>query len=147
MREKKAESVDFSDLNPVTEKIIGCAFTVSNTLGAGFLEKVYENALALEIKKTGLKVLQQYPIQVWYDGVVVGEFFADLLVQDSVVVEIKAVKAFDEAHWAQCLNYLKATGLRMCLLLNFGKPRLEIKRIVLSAQGRNLPQINADKHR
>ncbi len=119
------------DLNPITEKIIGCAFTVSNTLGAGFLERVYENALALEIQKAGLVVVQQHPIQVWYDSVVVGEFFADLLVQDRVVVEIKAVKAFDEAHWAQCLNYLKATGLRLCLLLNFGKPRLEIKRIVL----------------
>jgi len=131
IRKEKGESVDFSDLNPVTEKIIGCAFTVSNTLGAGFLEKVYENALALELQKAGLMVVQQHPIQVWYAGVVVGEFFADLLVQDRVVVEIKAVKAFDEAHWAQCLNYLKATGLRMCLLLNFGKPHLEIKRIVL----------------
>jgi GxxExxY protein len=100
-------------------------------LGAGFLEKVYENALALEIQKAGLKVLQQHPIQVWYDGVVVGEYFADLLVQDSVVVEIKAVRSLDETHWAQCLNYLKATGLRLCLLLNFGKPRLEIKRIAL----------------
>jgi GxxExxY protein len=129
--EKKEERADLFGLNPVTEKIIGCAFTVSNALGAGFLEKVYENALALEIQKAGLKVLQQHPIQVWYDGVVVGEYFADLLVQDSVVVEIKAVKAFDETHWAQCLNYLKATGLRLCLLLNFGKPRLEIKRIVL----------------
>jgi GxxExxY protein len=131
MTKKKVESADLSDFNPVTEKIIGCAFTVSNTLGAGFLEKVYENALALEIQKAGLKVLQQYPIQVWYDGVVVGEYFADLLVQDSVAVEIKAVKALDDAHWAQCLNYLKATGMRLCLLLNFGKPRLEIKRIAL----------------
>jgi GxxExxY protein len=90
MGEKKEGYVDLIDLNPVTEKIIGCAFTVSNTLGAGFLEKVYENALALEIQKAGLKVLQQHPIQVWYDGVVVGEYFADLLVQDSIVVEIKA---------------------------------------------------------
>jgi GxxExxY protein len=147
MGEKKEGYVDLIDLNPVTEKIIGCAFTVSNTLGAGFLEKVYENALALEIQKAGLKVLQQYPIHVRYDGVVVGEYFADLLVQDKVVVEIKAVKAFDEAHWAQCLNYLKATGLRLCLLLNFGKPRLEIKRIVLSRQDLKLPQMGADEHR
>jgi GxxExxY protein len=122
---------DLSDLNPVTEKIIGCAYTVSNALGAGFLEKVYENALAIEIRKAGLKVAQQQPIQVWYDGNLVGEYYADLLVEESVLVEIKAVKAFDEAHWAQCINYLKATGRRLCLLLNFGKTRVEIKRIAL----------------
>jgi len=131
MRDKKEEHSNFSELNPITEKIIGCAFTVSNTLGAGFLEKVYENALLHELQKAGLQVAQQHPIQVWYDGVVVGEYFADLLVQQSVVVEIKAVRTIDDAHWAQCINYLKATGLRLGLLLNFGKPRLEIKRIAL----------------
>jgi len=68
---------------------------------------------------------------VWYDGILAGEYFADLLVEDCVVVELKVVKAMDEAHWAQCLNYLKATGLRLCLLLNFGRSRLEIKRIAL----------------
>jgi GxxExxY protein len=115
----------------VTEKIIGCAYTVSNTLGAGFLEKVYENALAHELRKASLHVAQQHPVQIWYDETLVGEYFADLLVEDCVVVELKAVKALDDAHWAQCLNYLKATGLRLCLLLNFGKPRVEIKRIVL----------------
>ncbi len=122
---------DLSDLNPITEKVIGCAYAVSNTLGAGFLEKVYENALTIELHKAGLKVAQQHPIQVRYDGILVGEYFADLLVEEKVVVEIKAVKAFDEAHWAQGINYLKATGMRVCLLLNFGKPRVEIKRIVL----------------
>jgi GxxExxY protein len=100
-------------------------------LGAGFLEKVYENALAIELHKAGLKVAQQHSIQVWYDDVLVGEYFADLLVEEKVVVEIKAVKAFDEAHWAQCINYLKATGMHVCLLINFGKPRVEIKRVVL----------------
>jgi len=129
--DNKENNPDYSELNPITEKVIGCAFTVSNTLGAGFLEKVYENALALEIQKAGLQVVQQQPTQVWYDGIGVGEYFADLLVQESVVVEIKAVKAIDDAHWAQCINYLKATSLHICLLLNFGKPRLEIKRIVL----------------
>ena len=68
---------------------------------------------------------------MWYDGILAGEYFADLLVEDCVVVELKVVKAMDEAHWAQCLNYLKATGLRLCLLLNFGRSRLEIKRIAL----------------
>ena len=127
----KGGKTDLADLNPVTEKIIGCAYTVSNTLGAGFLEKVYENALAHELRKIGLRVTQQHPVRVEYDGVLVGEYFADLLVEDCIVVELKAVKVLDEAHWAQCLNYLKATGLRLCLLLNFGKPRVEIKRIAL----------------
>ncbi len=130
--DKKKEGLsDLSALNPITEKIIGCAYTVSNTLGAGFLEKVYENAMAHEIRKAGLRVVQQQPVQVWYDGILAGEYFADLLVEDCIVVELKAVKAVDEVHWAQCLNYLKATGLRLCLLLNFGKTRLEIKRIAL----------------
>jgi len=117
-------------LNPLTEKIIGCAYTVSNSLGVGFLEKVYENALVHELSKLGLKVQQQKPIRVLYDGVVVGDYFADLVVEDCVLVELKAIKELDEAHKRQCLNYLKATGYRVCLLLNFGRPRVEIKRLV-----------------
>lgn len=116
------------ELNALTERIIGCAFKVSNALGAGFLEKVYENALALELRKRGLDVKQQAPVSVFYDGTVVGEYFADLVVSDTVIVELKAVKEFSDAHAAQCLNYLKATGLPICLLLNFGKPRVEVKR-------------------
>jgi GxxExxY protein len=115
----------------ITEKIIGCAFTVSNTLGAGFVEKVYENALVHEIRKTGLQVDQQPQLRVLYDGIVVGEFAGDVLVENTVLVELKAVKALDEIHMAQCINYLRATGLRICLLLNFGKSKLEVKRIVL----------------
>jgi GxxExxY protein len=122
---------ELEDLNPTTEKVIGCAYTVSNTLGAGFLEKVYENALAHELHKCGLKVQQQKPIQVYYDEVIVGEYFADLVVENTVLIELKAVKALDESHQAQCINYLKASGLRVCLLLNFGKSRLEIKRMAL----------------
>jgi GxxExxY protein len=122
---------ELEDLNPVTEKVIGCAYTVSNTLGAGFSEKVYENALAHELHKRRLKVQQQKPIQVYYDEVIVGEYFADLVIENTVVVELKAVKALDESHQAQCINYLKASGLRVCLLLNFGKSRLEIKRMAL----------------
>ncbi len=114
----------------ITEKIIGCAYTVANTLGAGFLEKVYENALAHEIRKTGLDVKQQSPITVYYDGVVVGEYVADLVVENEVIVELKSAKSLDNVHMAQCLNYLKATGRKVCLLINFGSPRIELKRIV-----------------
>ena len=121
--------VERSKLNEITEQIIGCAYRVSNGLGCGFLEKVYENALAHEIRKAGFPVKQQHSIHVWYDGVVVGEYVADLLVADSVLVELKAVNAIDPIHTAQCLNYLKGTGLEVCLLINFGKPRVEIKRI------------------
>jgi GxxExxY protein len=117
-------------LNRASERIIGCAFTVLNTLGAGFLEKIYENALAHELRKAGLAVLQQYGIVVRYDGIDVGDYAVDLLVEGAVLVELKAVRALDDIHRAQCLNYLKATGLHLCLLVNFGRTRLEVKRIV-----------------
>ncbi len=119
------------DTDKITESIIGCAMNVSNTLGAGFLEKVYENALILELKKVDLEVEQQKKIQVKYEGVVVGDYVSDLVINDSVLVEIKATKSIDEIHKAQLLNYLKATGLHVGLLLNFGSPRLGIKRMVL----------------
>ena len=117
--------------NEITEVVIGAAYKVSNTLGSGFLEKVYENALAIEIRKSGLQVVQQQPIYVKYEGAVVGEFIADLLVQNEILIELKAVRALDEIHLAQCLNYLKATGLKICLLINFGNPKVEIKRVML----------------
>lgn len=117
-------------LNEITEKVIGCAFAVSDKLGSGFVEKVCENALAYELRKAGLKVEQQLPIKVYYDGTVVGDFVADLLVNGCVLAELKAIKALGDIQMAQCLNYLKATGLRVCLLLNFGKPKFEVKRIV-----------------
>jgi GxxExxY protein len=120
---------DESEVNRLSERVIGCAFQVLNTLGAGFLEKVYENALAHELRRTGLTVAQQRGLTVTYDGVVVGEYNVDLLVEGTIIVELKAVKTLDNAHTAQCLNYLKATGLHLCLLLNFGKSRLEIQRI------------------
>ena len=118
------------ELDEITERIIGCAYRVSNGLGCGFLEKVYENALVHELQKAGLQTSQQHAVSVCDDGVVVGEYVADLLVQEAVLVEVKAVKALDEVHEAQCLNYLKATGLRVCLLINFGKPRVEARRFV-----------------
>jgi GxxExxY protein len=117
-------------VNLLTGRIIGCALSVFHGLGIGFLEKVYERALAHELRKAGLAVSQQHPMVVRYDEVVVGEYTADLLVEEIVLVELKVARAIDDIHRAQCLNYLKASGLHLCLLLNFGKPRLEIKRIV-----------------
>jgi GxxExxY protein len=122
---------DRAALNAVTERIIACVYRVSNTLGCGFLEKVYENALAIELRLEGLKTQQQYPIRVVYKKEPVGDFAADLLVEDRVVVELKSARRLDDAHSAQCMNYLKASGLKVCLLINLGKPRAEIKRIVL----------------
>lgn len=119
------------EINRITEKIIGCAYKVANELGCGFLEKVYENALSHELRKTGLKVEQQKQVKVFYDKIEVGFYETDLVVQDIVLVELKGVKHLDEAHKAQCLNYLKATGLKICLLINFGNPRVEVKRFVL----------------
>jgi GxxExxY protein len=118
-------------LDELTERIIGCAYAVSNTLGCGFLEKVYENALAIELRKAGLKAVQQHIVKVKYAGAVVGDFSADILVEGRVIVELKAVDALAQIHVAQCLNYLKATGLRVCLLINFGKPKVQIKRFML----------------
>src|SRR6266436_4006436 len=121
-----------SEIDRVTEKIIGCAFTVGKRLGCGFLEKVYENALVIELRGAGLHVAQQQLMKVLYDEVVVGTYLADVVVEDSVLVEIKAVKLLDEIHSAQCLNYLKATGLPLCLLINFGRPQVDIKRLILT---------------
>jgi GxxExxY protein len=123
-------NTDERRLNEITEKVIGCAYDVANGLGCGFLEKVYENALRIELQHAGLSVSQQHPIPVLWRGEVVGDYYADLLVEGSVIVELKVVKNFDEVHMAQCLNYLKATGIKVCLLINFAKPQVEIKRIV-----------------
>lgn len=125
------KDVSMEEINKITETIIGCAYKVGNELGCGFLEKVYENALAYEIRKNGLEVEQQKEIKVYYDKVEVGNYDADILVERKVLIELKAVKNFDDVHKAQCLNYLKATGLKICLLINFGNPRVEIKRIAL----------------
>jgi GxxExxY protein len=125
-----AEHADRIGLNELSGVAIGCAFIVLNTLGAGFLEKVYENALAHDLRKAGLAIALQYGATVTYGGSVAAEYFVDLLVEDAVLVELKTVKTLDEAHRLQCVNYLKATGLHLCLLLYFGNPRLEIKRVV-----------------
>jgi GxxExxY protein len=124
-------NTDDPSLNKLSERIIGCAFAASNALGVGFLEKVYENALAHELRKAGLPVQQQYAMSVRYDGVIVGEYIADFLVDKLILVELKVVRAIDDIHVAQSMNYLRATGLRLCLLMNFARPRVEIKRIAL----------------
>ena len=114
----------------LTEQIIGCAFSVANELGCGFLEKPYENALAYELRNAGLFVEQQHPILIRYRDVVVGDYIADLVVERSVIIELKAIKDLDDIHSAQCINYLKATGIPICLLINFGKPKIDVKRFI-----------------
>jgi GxxExxY protein len=119
------------DVNLITQKIIGCAYEVSNTLGIGFVEKIYENALVHQIRKTTeFSVSQQHPIKVFYDEIVVGEFFADLLVEERVLVELKAVSMLTQDHMAQALNYLRATGCEVSLLINFGRSKIEVKRLL-----------------
>jgi GxxExxY protein len=111
----------------LTEKIIGCAYKVHNTLGAGFLEKVYTNALRIELERLGLRVKQQEPIAVYYEGQSVGEYYADLWVEERVIVEIKAVVTLDKSHESQLVHYLVATGVDVGLLINFG-PSVQVKR-------------------
>ena len=114
----------------LTDKIIGCAFKVSNTLGVGFLEKVYENALVIELGTSGLFVEQQKPLTVMYGGIVVGDYVADIVVNNQVIVELKSTRLIEEVHQAQLLNYLKATGLRVGLILNFGTAKIGVRRMV-----------------
>ena len=111
----------------LTRLIIGCAYKVHNTLGSGFLEKVYENALRIELEKLGRKVKQQEPVSVIYEGQVVGEYYADLWVDDCVVIELKAVQTLVKRHEVQLVNYLAATHIDNGLLLNFGSS-VEVKR-------------------
>jgi GxxExxY protein len=126
-----AEGADMSVYKhrDLTEKIIMAFYNVYNALGYGFLEKVYENALMIELKRIGLSVKAQWPIHVYYAEKIVGEYFSDILVEDSIIVEIKAVKALSSEHEAQLLNYLKATQIEVGLLVNFG-PKPEITRKV-----------------
>ena len=124
-------------LNDITYVINGAVFEVNDILGPGFLEKVYENALLVEFKRQGLKAKNQVPIKVTYKGEVVGDYTADLLVEDEVIVELKTAENLDRSHEAQLLNYLKATGLHVGLLVNFKHKKADIKRMVL-----DLPEEN-----
>jgi GxxExxY protein len=119
------------EINDITYSINGAVFEVNKILGPGFLEKVYENALLVELKNRGLKTESQVPITVLYKDNVVGEYLADLLVEDKVIVELKTVENLDKNHEAQLLNYLKATGLHVGLLVNFKHEKADIKRMVL----------------
>lgn len=114
----------------ITKLIIGSAYTVHDKLESGFLEKIYANSLAIELINSGLKVKVEYPIQVKYHNYVVGDYIADLIVEDKVIVEIKAVKELIEIHEVQLVNYLKATGIEVGLLINFGNS-VEIKRKII----------------
>jgi len=112
----------------LTEKIIGCAYLAYNKMGFGFLEPVYEKCLMIELQGSGLSAESQKAITVHYDGQVVGEFVADIIVEDAIIVELKSVRAINASHEAQLVNYLVATGKRVGLLLNFGENKVEVKR-------------------
>ncbi len=114
----------------ITEKIIGYAYIVYNKMGYGFLESVYEKCLLIELRKAGLKAEHQKAITVQYDGEIVGDFIADIIVEDNVILELKSVRRIIEAHEIQLVNYLTATGKPVGLLLNFGEGKVEIKRKV-----------------
>ena len=114
----------------LTERVIGAALEVSNALGAGFLEKVYERAMLTELRLRGIRVTTQTSFTITYKGHRVGEYCADILVEDVLVLELKCVEHLGQNHTAQCLNYLRASGLTLCLLMNFQRPKVEWKRIV-----------------
>jgi GxxExxY protein len=123
------------DINDLTYAIRGAIFEVNKVLGPGFLEKVYEEALLSELRSRDLKAESQVPIEVLYKRKVVGEYFADILVEDKVIIEIKTVENIAKTHEAQLLNYMKATGIKVGLLVNFRHSKAEIKRMVF-----NLPE-------
>jgi GxxExxY protein len=123
--------------NDITYAINGAAFEVNRILGSGFLEKVYEKALLIELNRRGLNTESQVPVKVFYKKEVVGEYIVDILVEKKVIVELKTVEKFDRVHEAQLLNYLKASGIKVGLLINFKHPKVEVKRMVL-----NLPEEN-----
>ena len=114
----------------LTERVLGAVFEVSNTLGAGFAEKVYQRALLTELRLSGIRAAAEVLFTVTYKGHSVGEYFADILVEDVLVIELKCAERLSNEHTAQCLNYLRASGRTLCLLVNFQKPKVEWKRIV-----------------
>ncbi len=119
-----------ASLEALVESVVGAAYEVSNVLGAGFLEKIYERALMEELGLRGLRVEAQVPFAVAYKGKHVGTYAADLVVEDRLLVEVKCVDQFSTEHLAQCLNYLKASGLHLALLINFRRPKVEWRRVV-----------------
>jgi GxxExxY protein len=129
----------------ITEKIIGSAFEVHRMLGCGFLEKVYQRAMQVELEQRGLQAKLEEPIKVCFKGCVVGEYFADLLVEKKVIVELKVSKEYNPADEAQLLNELKGTGISVGLLINFGRENVEFKRMVFSDPSAFDPRISAAK--
>ena len=117
------------DVNALTEAVLGAAYEVSNTLGAGFLEKLYERALVAELALQGISAQSQTTYPVRYKGSLIGEYRPDLVVQDRLIVEVKCVDRFASIHLAQCLSYLQASGLTLALLLNFQHPRVQCRRV------------------
>ena len=118
------------DVNELTYLIRGAVFEVNKILGSGFLEKVYENSMMIELKKRNFKAQAQLPINVEYKGEIVGEYFADIVVEDQIILELKVVESLQKIHEAQILNYLRATDYKVGLLINFTYPKAEIKRFV-----------------
>ena len=118
------------EMNMLFRDVVGACFEVSNTLGGGFLEKVYERALIKELRLRGLRAEAQVPLQVSYKGEVVGDYFVDILVEGKLIIELKCCDSLCDEHLAQCLNYLRTTGFPIALLVNFQKPRLEWRKIV-----------------
>jgi GxxExxY protein len=112
----------------ISAKILAACFEVSNELGAGFLESVYQNALMIALQEKGLNAQREYPLAVIFRSQNIGQFYADILVENKIILELKAVSALTEIHKAQLLNYIKATGLETGLLINFGNPKLEYRR-------------------
>src|SRR5260370_32889895 len=123
-------SADGRGCDSLTERVVGAVVEVSNTLGSGFLEEVYKRALIRELAIQGIRATPQASFAIRYKGHYAGDYFADILVEDILVVELKCVESFAKEHTAQCLNYLRASGLTVCLLVNFQKPKVEWKRIV-----------------
>ncbi len=121
------EKIIYKDLS---YKLVGLAMEVHTELGSGFLEKVYENALMIMFEENGIKAEQQVPIKVRFHDRVVGDYIADIVIEDSIILELKAAEKLIPIHKAQTLNYLKATNLKLAILLNFGKYKLEHKRLV-----------------
>lgn len=128
--EEGQEVVGIYPEQQLTGRILEAAFAVHNSLGAGFLEKVYENALLVELRFMGVSCANQQPLQVRYRDSIVGDYQADIVVEGKVLLELKACAALDSVHEAQIMNYLRASGLKVALLLNFGRPKLQYRRFV-----------------
>ncbi|MFZ0882991.1 MAG: GxxExxY protein [Candidatus Acidiferrales bacterium] len=127
--ERQAASAEYPE-QELTGTILQAAFALHNDLGAGFLERVYSNALVVELNRHQLRFVQNEPLEVKYRDVVVGDYIADIIVEDRVILELKACASLDPSHSAQLMNYLRATKIRVGLLLNFGRPKLEYRRFV-----------------